>query len=110
MKCDACGNESARKIRLQVVDHPEDMHLVENKRRTAHIWSCDKCTGMGIGLSVFRDAMGNKVTVTHEQAYSYAIDGPITSARQLSEVLKKNNLVQTGGGDGKSITHAKPRD
>jgi hypothetical protein len=51
------------------------------------------------GVDYPRDASGNRVVVPAEQMgkYSYAIDAPITSARQYSEHLKKNNINQVGG-------------
>ena len=43
-----------------------------------------------------KDAMGNVVKVTDDVIgkFSYAIDGPITSQRQFSEVLKRKGLAQ----------------
>ncbi len=73
---------------------------------------CTQCADISIAsTSGFTDAQGNKIALDSKIVgkYSYAIGGPITSKRQFSEVLKRDNLVQsgtaynkTGGKHGKS--------
>lgn len=56
--------------------------------------SCSECSQI-VDTSP-RDAAGNKIMLSNEMLgkYSYTIDAPITSKRQLSEHLHKHNLVQ----------------
>lgn len=83
MLCSGCGTKDARFVRIKFDG-------------TQTLESCDRC--IGVRPSYARDASGNRVAVGEEilGKYSYAIDGPITSQRQLSEHLKRNGLIQRG--------------
>jgi protein-arginine kinase activator protein McsA len=83
MYCSNCYTNAARFVRTRI----DGADVIE---------SCDRC--MGVRPSYARDASGNRVSVGNEilGKYSYAIDGPITSQRQLSEHLKRNGLIQRG--------------
>lgn len=96
MTCENCGNTEARKIKIQYVDHPEDKSLEAKLRRSVKMETCDKCANMSLSPAYYRDAAGQRVTYTGDKAFSYAIGSPITSAKQLSENAKRNNLTQTG--------------
>lgn len=57
---------------------------------------CDQCSS--IKSEYPRDAAGQKVSLPtgFHKDFSYATGTPITSARQLAEVLKKKDLAQRG--------------
>lgn len=55
---------------------------------------CNECSNVKLAPEYPRDASGNRVIVpTGYSQYSYAIDAPITGARQYSEHLRRNNLT-----------------
>lgn len=85
---DPCGNCGSTEYRFWRMWY--DGKEGDRIRREA----CDVCANAKPQYP--RDAVGNKVRYSNELTgkYSYAIDAPITSQRQLSEHLKKNNLIQ----------------
>ena len=91
-ECEGCGNKSPRFLRIKFIPTEKDENgkVLDSKK----LEMCDQCNG--VKPSYPRDAAGNKVSVGNDAQgkFSYAIDAPITSERQLSEHLKKNNLIQ----------------
>lgn len=82
MVCEGCGNAEARNIKILILDGGKHE-------------SCEKC-GSNVKPVFWTDAAGDRISVNQDKlgSYSYAIDAPITSKRQLSEHLKRNGLVQ----------------
>ena len=88
--CGVCGSTEWRIWRLTVSEHKD---LVSEA-----VESCDKCAGIKPGQNLFKDAAGNRLTTdpaTYGQ-YNDQIGVRVTSKQQLSEHLKKHNLVQKG--------------
>jgi hypothetical protein len=92
MTCDNCGNQSARHIKISYRDKEKGSKEVVKEEH------CEACANLKNAPDYPRDAAGNRVVVPADQMgkFSYATDGPITSARQLSEHCKRNDLAQRG--------------
>lgn len=89
MVCGVCGNAEARHVKASYEDG-----VATNE-------GCEMCGGFGEAAARFRDAAGNVVSWDKTTPYdSYAVGAVITSQKQFSEELKKQNLVQKGTHHG----------
>jgi len=87
MQCERCKTDEANRVITKF-----------DKELNQLLEYCNLCENISYASQGFRDAQGNKVSMSDSLIgkYSYALGSPILSKRHFANELKKSGLIQAG--------------